>query len=407
MDRVISVILAGGEGTRLFPLTRGRCKPDVRFAGRYRLIDIPISNSIHSNIQQIFVLSQHFKDPLHQHILSTYPTSHQIHLLSPKDIPGKKNLFKGTADAVRQNLGAILHTNAEYILILAGDQLYHMNYRGMIDFAKQEGADLVIASLPVQEGDAKRMGLLRIDERSRVLDFFEKPTERKTLDSFALPPTCDHPQEYLGSMGIYVFKRDALLSLLSNEGDDFGKHIIPAQMKKGNVSAYYYQGYWEDIGTIGAYYRANLALTNCQNWMQAFDETNQLFTPHYNLTTPFIKNSAITDSLINEGSLIEAKEVTHSIIGTKTHLKENSIIRDSIIIGDHSIAEKTRACYSVVVGKDCVIQKAIIDSDVVIGDRVQLINKNQLQKFDSDGVYIRDGIIIVTMGARISAGFEI
>jgi glucose-1-phosphate adenylyltransferase len=405
MDQVVSVILAGGEGTRLYPLTRCRCKPDVRFAGRYRLIDIPISNSINSKIQNIFVLSQHFTTSLHEHILSTYPTnrfhSHQINLLTPIEAAGKKNLFRGTADAVRQNLDLILASTAEFVLILAGDQLYHMNYHPMIDFAKKEKSDLVIAALSVGEVDAKRMGLLKIDPLSRVVDFFEKPSDRKTLDLFALPRKPDKEQQYLGSMGIYIFRKEALLALLKQVGDDFGKHIIPNQVEKGKTSAFIYNGYWEDIGTISAYYQANLALTNDYNWMQAYNETNELYTPHHNITTPLIKQTAVTCSLINQGALIEAKEVTHSIIGLKTWIKENTIVRDSIIIGDNS------PDYSIVIGKHCTIQKAIIDSDVIIGDKVQLINQNHLQKFDSDCVFIRDGIIIVTSGARLSDGYVI
>lgn len=403
MDQVISVILAGGEGTRLFPLTKCRCKPDVRFAGRYRLIDIPLSNSINSHIQKIFVLTQHFTSSLHHHILSTYPHtrfhSHKIELLTPRDLPGKKNLFKGTSDAVRQNLDKILQENTEYILILAGDQLYHMNYHPMIDFTKKMKADLVIAALPVEEKDAKRMGLLKIDPFANVIDFFEKPMDRKTLDSFALPLQSGKPQQYLGSMGIYVFKKAALISLLQEEGDDFGKHIIPNQVKKGKTCVFTYNGYWEDIGTISAYFQANLALTNDQNWMKHYDETNQLYTPYSNISTPLIKQSIIVDSLINQGAKIEAKEITHSIIGLKTWVKEGTVVRDCIITGEST------ASHSVTIGKNCIIQKAIIDSDVVIGDNVQLINQNNLQKFDSEFIFIRDGIIIITSGARIADGY--
>jgi glucose-1-phosphate adenylyltransferase len=408
METVVSVILAGGEGTRLFPLTRSRCKPDVRFAGRYRLIDIPLSNSINSQIPNIFVLSQHFTTSLHQHILSTYPPthfrSHKINLLTPKDVPGKKNLFKGTADAVRQNLDCILQGSAEYVLILAGDQLYHMDYQEMIAFAKNEGADLVVAALPVQEIDAKRMGVLKIDARSEIIDFVEKPQERKILDAFAMHH--GNFRQYLGSMGIYVFKREAIAALLKEEGEDFGKHMIPLQLKKGKTSAFIFKGYWEDIGTIASYYQANLALTGCQNWMQSFDDVKQLYTPHHNIATPLIKHSLIIDSLINQGALIEAAEVTHCIIGMKTWIKQNTSVHDSIIIGDHAhIAEGSP--YSVIIGKDCTIQKAIIDSNVVIGEGVKLINQNQLQKYDSDSVYIREGIVIVTAGARIPDGYVI
>lgn len=396
MEHVVSVILAGGEGTRLFPLTQYRCKPDVRFAGRYRLIDIPISNSLHSKIQEIFILSQHFTDSLHGHIETTYPSQpHTFHFLTPSEKAGIKNLYKGTADAVRQNLAQILQSTTEYVLILAGDQLYHMNYHEIVDFAKQEDADLVIAALPVDEAEAKRMGVLKIDPSSHVIDFYEKPSDRKTLNDFFDRAA----QKYLGSMGIYVFKKKALESLLNEAGDDFGKHMIPSQVKKGKTSAFCYTGYWEDIGTIRAYYYANLSLTHPHNWMHDNNMDHRLFTPHHNIATPFFKNSMIRDSLINQGSHIEAKEITHSVIGMMTSIGENTIVRDSIIIGDHS------SDHAVTIGKNCVIEKAIIDSDVCIGNNVRLLNQNQVQKYDGNGIYIRDGIIIVTANTRLPDGF--
>jgi glucose-1-phosphate adenylyltransferase len=254
----------------------------------------------------------------------------------------------------------------------------------------------------VEESEAKRMGLLKIDPLSHVVDFFEKPSDQKTLDAFALPSQKGHPQQYLGSMGIYIFKKEALCALLQQEGDDFGKHTIPNQVKKGKTSAYIYHGYWEDIGTIAAYYQANLALTSGPNWMQAYNETHQLYTPHYNnIPTPLIKEGLITSSLINQGTLIEAKEITHSIIGLKTWIKKNSILRDCITVGENSSE------YSIIVGENCVIQKAIIDSNVIIGNNVQMTNPANLQKYDGDGVFIRDGVTIVTSGARLPDGFTL
>jgi glucose-1-phosphate adenylyltransferase len=401
MDQITSVILAGGEGTRLFPLTRHRCKPDVRFAGRYRLIDVPVSNSINSEIRPIFILTQHLAESLQQHILKTYPANRfplaNIHLVSPKD---PKNCFRGTADAVRKNIDVIMNTSGQYVLILAGDQLYHMDYRKIVHFAKRENADLVIASLPIEEKDAKRMGLLRIDSNSKVLDFYEKPSERQLLDSFALPGQTGAPAQYLGSMGIYVFKKEALFLLLQGDGDDFGKHIIPNQMKKGNVFAFVYSGYWEDIGTIRAFFDANLILTRPQNWMQKFDQVHQLYTCPSNLSAPLIKQGQITDSLINAGSVIEAQEISRSIVGLKSWVQQGTVLRNSIIIGEET------ADYAAIIGKNCRIENAIIDSNTTIGDGVELINARQIQTYDSQDLFIRDGIIIVTSGAKIPDRFK-
>jgi glucose-1-phosphate adenylyltransferase len=415
-EKVASVILAGGEGTRLFPLTKTRCKPDVSFAGKYHLIDIPLSSSLNSRIQNVFVISQYFVSSLHKHIQSTYPVEKLgcIELLSPKT-DDKKSMFLGTADAVRKNLENILKSNAEYFLILSGDQLYSMDFSDMISFAKREDADLVIAALPVEEQDAKRMGLLKIDSSSHVIDFVEKPTDPKTLNAFALSHAFFHKEnlknnrKYLGSMGIYVFKKDALISLLQEEGDDFGKHLIPKQVKKGKTSAYLYDGYWEDIGTISSYYHANLALTCPKNWMENYNHINPIYTPNHNLSIPVVKNTLIKNSLINQGAVIEAKEINHSIVGMGAWIKEGSVITDSIIMGLHQIssAEEEGAPTSITIGENCVIHKAIIDSNVFIADKVQLINRDDLTKYDGNGIYIRDGIIIVTPGTMLPTGFTL
>ncbi len=421
-SKVTAIVLAGGEGTRLFPLTQFRCKPAVSFAGRYRLIDIPISNSLNSKIHNMYIITQYLASDLHQHVLSSFPShlfkNGNIQILSPEDGPNRKVWFKGTADAIRQNLDHLLKSSADYFLILAGDQLYNTNFSSMLNFARETDADLVIATLPVEEPEAKRMGLLKIDDESHVQGFYEKPNTAELLRLYELPS--DSPvrkkvshlqpnQRFLGSMGIYIFKRSCLIALLREEGEDFGKHLIPIQVKKGKTYAFIFDGYWEDIGTIASYYQANLALIMHKNCLNIYDENSPIYTTAHLLPSPVIHDTEIHNSLIGLGAIIYAKEISNSIIGNRSQVKKGTIIRDSIITGHKFYTPPAHqspplpAEFSI--GENCLIQKAIIDEQSSIGNNVQLINKDQLQKYDGNGVYIRDGIIIVTSGTRLPDGF--
>lgn len=399
-DKISTIVLAGGQGTRLFPLTETRCKPAVSFGGRYRLIDIPISNSLNSKITQIFVIAQFYASGLLQHMTSTYRSDLMgdggIEMLTPEEKLEGKIWFKGTADAVRQNLEHILKTPAEYFLILSGDQLYNMNFSPLLHFAMRSHADLVIACLPVQEKEAKRMGILKLGDDRRVLDFYEKPQDEEILKRFIFK------NNYLCSMGIYVFKRSALIALLKEEGDDFGKHLIPLQMEKGNTYGYVYEGYWEDIGTISSFYEANLALLDQKNHLEIYDEQHPIYSCPYQLPSPMIKQTHIYDSLISPGSIIEAAEIHHSILGIRTHVKKGTVIKDSIIHGNHQVYPPPIHFF---IGENCHIERAIIDEETIIGNDVKLINKNQLKHYDGPGIFIRDGIIIVTTGTKIPDRF--
>ena len=402
-NSIATVILAGGQGTRLFPLTECRCKPAVSFGGRYRLIDIPLSNALNSKLNRIFVIAQFYASGLHQHIHATYHTdllsNGGIEMLCPEEKPQGKIWFKGTADAVRQNLEHILKIPADYVLILSGDQLYNMNFHPMLEFAMQRQADLVIAALPVKKQEAKRMGLLKLDEQAKIVNFSEKPQEETLLKQFELRDPKEH---YLGSMGIYVFKTEKLISLLQEKGEDFGKDLIPIQLKRGNTYGYTYTGYWEDIGTIFSYYMANLALIQQKQHLDIYDEKNPIYSCPYHLPSSMIKKTQIQDCLISAGTIIEASEISRSIIGLRTHIKKGTVIRDSIILGNHEIYP---APIHFSIGENCLILKAIIDEETFIGDNVQLINKDNLQTYDGQGVYIRDGIIVVTTGTRLPDGF--
>lgn len=404
MRNVTTIILAGGNGTRLSPLTDTLCKPAICFGGKYRLIDIPISNAIHSGCQKIFVISQYLSASLHKHIFNTFHPgafpSTSIELISAEQRHGEKNWFQGTACAVRQNMHYFTENPCEYFLILSGDQVYNMDFQEMTHFAKNTQAEVVVATLPVDEQDAKRMGIMKINKNSMIEEFCEKPQEQAQLNQFRLSIS-DEKKPFLGSMGIYLFKRQVLIDLLLKDPrEDFGKHLIPTQVKQGNVAAYIHNGYWEDIGTIGSYFKANLALTTSQPEFSCHDSNRHIFFKQHYLAAPKIMNSVLTNSIICDGSLVEAAEVTNSIIGMRSTIKQGSIIRNSYILGnEHHSSHKP------MIGEKCLIDHAIIDKNVHIGNNVQLINREKLSNFTNDKVCIRDGIIVVPHGTHIPDGF--
>lgn len=395
MKRVASIVLAGGQGTRLQPLTKNRCKPSVSYGGKYRLIDIPISNSLNANIKQIFVISQYFTSSLDQHIKDTYDyfRGSKIKTLSPEKNWPEKICFMGTADAIRQNIECFKRTTAEYFLILSGDQLYNINFSEMLNFSIDQDADLTIACLPIEEKEARRMGLLKIDESFRVQGFIEKPSDPAILNAYSYLDKV----HYLGSMGIYIFKRAALFKLLQEPGNDFGHDLIPIQVQKGKTSAYLYKGYWEDIGTIGAYYNANIALTAQENCLNTYDELNPIFTRPNHLSSPLIGDTIINRSIIGQGAVIKAKEISNSVVGIRLKIDKGTVIRNSVLLG--TMLDDTLQNYGV--GENCLLEKVILDENCWIGNNVQLTNRDQLEKFEGDGIFIRDGIIIVTSGTKV------
>lgn len=421
--QVATVVLAGGQGTRLHPLTAHHSKPAVSYGGRYRLIDIPISNSINSDFRQIFVIAQYLSTELQHHISQTYQFDHfnpgSVDVLTPQENEkGEKQWFQGTADAVRKNLPTILKSPADYFLILSGDQLYNINFQSMVALADEKGADLMIASIPVHQKDAVRMGLLKIDPNRKIVDFVEKPQDAAVLQRFELAEQFFKewnisPKKkpcYLGSMGIYVFRRETLISLLHSDlRDDFGFHLITTAVKEKKTYAFLYNGYWEDIGTVHSYYQANLMLTQGKEGLDTYDETNPIYTRPTYLPGPKIECTKVTQSIICEGCIIEAEEITHSIIGLRSHIRQGTIIRDTVMMGNHLYmpplheGRPLKADFSV--GKNCIIEKAIIDEHVQIGNNVHLKNEKKLEHYDSNGIFIRDGIIIVTAGTVIPDGF--
>lgn len=422
MKHVASIILGGGEGTRLYPLTLTRCKPAINFGGKYRLIDVPISNSIHANCHKIFVLTQFLSSSLHHHIFQTYMqggrSSVNIEILTAEQKPNQKNWYQGTADAVRQNIDYLLENPVEYFLILSGDQLYNIDFDEMLSFAKSTDADVVIAALPVNAQDATRMGILKVNSHNFVTNFHEKPQDPALLEQLRSPNQVieragvsgSSKRNYLGSMGIYLFKRKALLNLLLKDlREDFGKHLIPTQLEMGNVAAFLYKGYWEDIGTIETFYQANLALTHPNPQFNFNDEARPIFTCRHDLPPIKISNTQIKQTILCDGAIIEADELTHSILGPRTVIHKGAIIRDSYIMGNDyyvsTVQDHRHRPPNPHIGENCILSRTIVDKNATIGKRVQLINKQKLTNYNGDNVFIRDGIIVVPRGATIPDGF--
>jgi glucose-1-phosphate adenylyltransferase len=421
MRLVASIILGGGEGTRLYPLTLTRCKPAINFGGKYRLIDVPISNSIHAECYKIFVVTQFLSSSLHHHIFQTYMqggrASGLIEVLTAEQKPTQKSWFQGTADAVRQNIDYLLESPVEYFLILSGDQLYNINFREMLIFAKSMDADVVVAALPVNAQDATRMGILKVNDHNWITDFYEKPQDKALLQELRSPvEVIDRigvPQaskrNYLGSMGIYLFKRKALVDLLMKDSrEDFGKHLIPTQVKMGRIAAFLYEGYWEDIGTIETFYQANMALTEPKPNFSFHNETRPIFTCRYDLPPATFLDTQIKQTILCEGAIIEADELTHSILGPRSVIHKGAIIRDSYVMGNdyyESLVRDHRMPLIPHIGENCILSRTIIDKNATIGKGVQLINKQKLTHYNGEHVFIRDGIIIVPRGATVPDGF--
>lgn len=422
MKRVASIVLGGGEGTRLYPLTLTRCKPAINFGGKYRLIDVPISNSIHADCYKTFILTQFLSSSLHHHIFQTYMqggrASGLIEILTAEQKPAQKSWFKGTADAIRQNLDYLLESPVDYFLILSGDQLYNINFRDMLSYAKITDADVLVATLPVTSQEATRMGVLKVDPRNFIMNFYEKPQDKTLLRQLRSPLEVmerlglktESKRNYLGSMGIYLFKRKALVNLLKKDlREDFGKHLIPTQVELGNVCAFLYEDYWEDIGTIETFYQANMALTEPKPKFSFHNELRPIFTSRYDLPPAKFLNTHVKQTILCEGSIIEADEVTHSILGPRSVIHKGAIIRDSYIMGndyyESSVQDHHRLPPMPHIGENSIISRAIIDKNATLGKGVQLINKQKLTTYEGENVFIRDGIIIVPRGATLPDGF--
>ncbi|MFC1528673.1 glucose-1-phosphate adenylyltransferase [Candidatus Latescibacterota bacterium] len=411
MNRVLAVILGGGRGQRLHPLTKMRAKPAVPIAGKFRLIDIPISNCINSAIRKIYVLTQFNSVSLHRHINQTFKfetfTGGFIEILAAQQTLSNEMWYQGTADAVRQTLPNFRAQEMDYFLILAGDHLYQMDYMDFINFHCETGADVSVAVKPVSREQTSEFGILKMDHNNRIVDFREKPREDQLdgIDSDTGNP--DKP--YLASMGIYVFKRGMLVRLLTGEkGDDFGKHIIPYAINHSSVKGFKFNGYWEDIGTIKSFFNANLALTDPFPEFDLYLREKPIYTRPRYLPASKVNGCLIKNSIICEGCIIESSEIERSIVGIRSRLNPGVHLKNTIMMGaDYyqtlkEIEVDSRAGSPIIgIGKNVVIENAIIDKNARIGDNVRLVNEENVTEGTYNGYGVRDGIIVVHKNAII------
>ncbi len=424
MKRVLSIILGGGAGTRLYPLTKLRAKPAVPLAGKYRLIDIPVSNCINSEIFQLYVLTQFNSASLNRHLTAAYNfsgfTQGFVEVLAAQQTPENPNWFQGTADAVRQYLWMFEDADVDEFLILSGDHLYRMDYRLFVERHRQTNADITISVVPMDEKRASDFGLMKIDDKGRIVDFSEKPKgdELKAMrvDTQSLGLTAEQAAEqpYIASMGIYVFKKQVLIDLLKASLDqtDFGKEIIPGAAGKYNLQAFLFDGYWEDIGTIESFYDANLALT--QQPLPAFsfyDEKAPIYTRSRYLPPTKMFDAQITESMISEGCILKNCRVHHSVLGVRSRIGANCVIEDALIMGadmyepfGERVNKAERGEVSLGIGAGSTVRRAIIDKNARIGTNVQIVNKDNVQEAqrEDEGFYIRSGIVVVLKNATIA-----
>ncbi|NBQ64452.1 MAG: glucose-1-phosphate adenylyltransferase [Verrucomicrobia bacterium] len=416
-DQVITVILGGGEGSRLYPLTRDRAKPAVPIGGKYRLVDIPISLSLNSGIKRIFLLTQYLSSSLHRHVQQSYRFDDFIprgfiEIVAAQKTREATNWFQGTADAVRQGLIHFDNHPHDNVLILSGDQLYRMDFREMLDRHHSSGADITIAALPVDRESAPRLGLLRVDAQHRVTEFVEKPKDPKILDALAAVPGLPSDRPFLASMGIYVFRREVLRDCLAKtQGDDFGKNVLPAAIRERKVSAYLYDGYWEDIGTIGAFYRANLDLLAPQPKFDFGLNVAPIYTRARFLPGSVVENSQVIRAIVSDGCMILRSVLDDAVVGIRQRIGTECRIRRSILMGaDYFETPAQRQENArmnrpdVGIGGGTVIEDAIVDKNVRIGRRVTIRASGKPSEMDGPNFYVRDGIVIIPKGAVVPDG---
>ncbi len=425
MHNVATIIMAGGQGSRLYPLTRIRSKPAVPIAGRFRLIDFPISNCIHSDLRKIFILTQFSSESLHRHIFLTYRfdnfTRDFVTILSAQQTLESRDWYQGTADAVRQNLG-FLRSEVDYVLILSGDHLYRMDYRRFIDFHIQKQADISISVYPVPAKQASQFGVMKVGRNGKITDFKEKPKDPQLLDSMRVPEETftrfnveAGGRSHLASMGVYVFNRSVLQELLEDtEFGDFGKEVIPHAIRRKKVFGYFFDGYWEDIGTIRSFFQAHMDLTRSRPKFRLYDEAKPIFTRARFLPGSRIHDSVIDRSIICEGSIINRARITDSIIGIRSRIGRNTKLDRTILMGANrfelhkdTTTGRKRRIPDIGIGDNCEIRNAIIDRNARIGNNVKLVNTRSVKQHQCESCHIVDGITVIPKNAVIPSGTEI
>jgi len=419
-QRTLAIIMGGGAGTRLFPLTKDRSKPAVPLAGKYRIVDIPISNCINSGLRQMYVLTQFNSTSLIRHISAAYKfdqfSRSFVEVLAAQQTPSGSHWYQGTADAVRRNMRDFLQRPYDYFVILSGDQLYRMDYRDVIRQHIEKKSDITIATIPVSRAAAPEFGIMHTDSERRIIRFEEKPKDPALLDELKIPPALllelgkDPGEElYQASMGIYVFNRDTLIHALDNDLADFGKNVIPGSIARLPVHAYIFQGYWEDIGTIRAFFDANLKLTDPVPEYSFFDSTSPVYTHARFLPASKFAGATIKQAVISDGCKIGEAHIERSVIGIRSYIGSGTSVRNSIVMGadfyDHDMAAKEKAGdvpYGI--GKNCVVEHTIVDKNARIGDGSVIAPEGKPASFDGPNYYIRDGIVIIPKNAIIEPG---
>jgi glucose-1-phosphate adenylyltransferase len=418
---VIAIILGGGQGSRLYPLTQTRSKPAVPIAGKYRLVDIPISNCMNSDIKRIFVLTQFNSASLNAHIKNTYTfnafSQSFVDILAAEQTPDNPTWFQGTADAVRQCMPHFLNHDFDYALILSGDQLYQMDFNDMIEEHMKHEADITIATLPVNAKDAPEFGILKTNNESCIESFIEKPAKEllPNWESNVSEQMNSAGKKYLASMGIYIFNRDLLIDLMANpDTKDFGKEIIPQAVESKKILSYQYEGYWTDIGNIDSFYEANIGLTDDVPQFNLFDNDNKIYTRPRLLPPSKFNKTVVEKSMISEGCIIHAKEISHSVIGIRSRIGDGTIIKNCYVMGNdfyqniEDMKEDTENNKQLMgIGKNCFINYALVDKNCRIGDNVHIDGGKHLADFSNELYAIKDGIVVIRKGAIIPNNYMI
>lgn len=416
-NKTLAIVMGGGAGTRLYPLTKDRAKPAVPLAGKYRLVDIPISNCINAGVRDVYVLTQYNSASLNRHINRTYRfdlfSNGFVEVLAAQQTPQGEHWYQGTADAVRKNLRYFLEEDWDYYLILSGDQLYRMDFRDLFDQHMATKAEITIATLPVDAKAAAGFGIMSTDKEGRIHEFVEKPKDPAVLEKLAMPKETlevlgigTGEGRYQASMGIYLFNRNVLVDALDNDLIDFGKHIIPGSLKKRRVHAYNFQGYWEDIGTIASFFQANLDLCEIVPQYDFFDSSAPIYTHARYLPATKINGAVVRKTLLSDGCIISEATLDTVVMGVRGIIEEGTTINNTIVMGAdyYAGAEGTDPNKPPPgIGRNCKIERAIIDKNVHIGDNVVITPKGKPENMDSELFYIRDGIVVIPKDTAIPA----
>lgn len=406
----VAIIMGGGRGTRLEPLTRDRAKPAVPIAGKYRLVDIPISNCINSGIRKVFLLTQFNSVSLHRHVAATYRfdqfSPSYVALLAAQQTPGSDHWFHGTADAVRQNFRYFMDEDPDLMIVLSGDQLYRLNFADVIEQHLETGADVTITTKPVERMEAGSLGIMHVDDTRKIVRFVEKPGNTPLLDDLRAPLYQD--ERYLASMGIYIFNRNVLQELLNNDKPDFGKHVIPEAIEKYNVFSYIFDGYWKDIGTIHSFWEANLGLTEVVPEFNFYDARAPIHTHMRFLPPSKINCCDLNRCLLSEGCIISGHRILHSMVGVRAIVGQGSVVEHCVLMGADFYEKKAPAGVPPLgIGKDCYIKNAIIDKNARIGDGAYITPDGKPDNTVTPQYTIRDGIVVIPKNTVIPAGTRI